>query len=93
MLAVCQSGGVFVGYWAGASEWERHNAGDEIVMVAEGETTIYFLVDNDERAATLGAGDLVIVPQGVWHRFETAVGVKLMSITPQPTDHAAQRPI
>jgi hypothetical protein len=27
------------------------------------------------------------VPQGMWHRFESAGGVTLMTATPQPTDH------
>jgi hypothetical protein len=46
---------VFVGHWAGASEWERHPAGDEIVMVLDGQTTIHVLVGDDEAAASLGA--------------------------------------
>lgn len=92
MLSPYREGGVFVGHWAGTSEWERHAAGDEIVMVLEGETTIFFLGDGRDRAAGLGPGDLVIVPEGTWHRFETPVGVKLLSVTPQPTDHSAEHP-
>lgn len=92
MLSTYRDGGVFVGHWAGSSEWERHTAGDEIVMVIDGETTIYFLVDEDERAASLGAGEFVVVPQGIWHRFETPERVKLLSVSPQPTDHTPNRP-
>ena len=91
-VAAYRDGGVFVAHWAGASEWERHSVADEIVMVIEGATTIYFLTDQGERGAALGAGDLVVVPQNTWHRFETPDSVKLMSVTPQPTDHSATRP-
>jgi uncharacterized cupin superfamily protein len=87
-----RDGAVFVGHWAGASEWERHAVGDEIVMVMAGETTLFALVDGEERPVTLAAGDLVVVPQGTWHRFETPAGVEVMSVTPQPTDHRADRP-
>jgi len=30
---------------------------------------------------------LVIVPQGLWHRFEAPDGVCLMTATPKPTEH------
>ncbi len=83
---------MFVGHWAGDSEWERHGVADEIVMVLDGETTIFFLGEEGEQPARLRSGDLVIVPQGTWHRFETPDGVKVLSVTPQPTDHTAQRP-
>ncbi|MGH9134441.1 MAG: cupin domain-containing protein [Ilumatobacteraceae bacterium] len=93
LLSTYGEGGVFVGHWAGNSEWERHTAGDEIVMVVEGETTIYFLTTHDEPSATLRAGEFVIVPEGTWHRFETPDEVKLLSVTPQPTDHSPDRPL
>jgi len=91
-LARYREGGVFVGHWAGDSEWERHRIADEIVMVLDGETTIFFLDDEGEQSARLEADDLVVVPRGTWHRFETPKGVKLLSVTPQPTDHTAQLP-
>lgn len=91
-LSVYRDGGIFVGHWAGSSEWERHAVGDEIVMVVEGVTTIFCLDGDVERSATLRTGDLVVVPRGTWHRFETPDAVKLLSVTPQPTDHTADRP-
>ena len=65
---------------------------DEIVMVLEGRTTIVFLTDDGELAAALGPNELVIVPQATWHRFETPEGVKVLSVTPQPTDHSPDLP-
>lgn len=87
-----RDGGVFVGHWAGTSEWERHPAGDEIVMVIEGETTLTFLVEGNEQPAPLHGGELVVVPQGMWHKFDTPNAVKVLSVTPQPTDHRPSRP-
>ena len=91
-LAAYRDGGIFVGHWAGRSEWERHTAGDEIVLVVEGRSTIFFLVGDEEQTASLGAGQLVVVPEGTWHRFETPEFVKVLSVTPQPTDHSSNRP-
>jgi len=92
MLSSYREGGIFVGHWAGNSEWERHTAGDELVMVIDGETTMFFLTDDDEHPQLLRAGELVVVPRGTWHRFETPVAVKVFSVTPQPTDHRVDRP-
>ena len=92
LLSDYRDGGVFVGHWAGSSEWERHPVGDEIVLVFDGETTLTFLAEGGEQSSRLRAGDLVVVPQGTWHRFETPDGVKVLSVTPQPTDHRTDRP-
>ena len=91
-LAAYRDGAIFVGHWAGRSEWERHTVGDEIVMIVEGTTTMFMLDGDTEHAATLRAGELVVVPKGTWHRFETPVAVKVLSVTPQPTDHTPDRP-
>jgi mannose-6-phosphate isomerase-like protein (cupin superfamily) len=91
-LAGYRDGAIFVGHWAGSSEWERHGSGEEIVLVIDGRTTIFFLTGEGEASADLGAGEMVVVPQGTWHRFETPDGVRLLSVTPQPTDHRTDRP-
>ena len=90
-LSPYRDGGIFVGSWSGTSEWERHDSGDEIVMVLDGSTTIFFLDDDCERAATLGPREMVVVPRGTWHRFETPDRVTVLSVTPQPTDHTPDR--
>ncbi len=87
-----RDGAIFVGHWAGQSKWERHSVGDEIVMVIAGTTTIFFLDGDTEHPSMLRAGELVVVPQGTWHRFETPDAVTVLSVTPQPTDHTPERP-
>jgi quercetin dioxygenase-like cupin family protein len=92
MLSEYRDGGVFIGHYAGNSKWERHSIGDEIVFVVEGETTLIILVDGKEIPYTLGSSELLVVPKNTWHRFETSKAVKIMSVTPQPTDHSIERP-
>ena len=92
LVAPCGDGGVFVAHYAGNSEWERHPVGDEIVAVVEGETTMFLIVDGEETSHTMGAGELIVVPQGTWHRFESPEPVKVVTFTPQPTDHQVTRP-
>ena len=92
MLSDFQNGGVYVGHYQGDSEWERHCHGDELVMVIEGETTLFILQDGQQTPNLLRSGELIIVPQGLWHRFETPDAVKVLSITPQPTDHQVEHP-
>ncbi len=92
MLSEYRDGAVFIGHYAGNSKWERHSNGDEIVFVVEGETILILLVDNKEVSNRLGQGELLVVPENTWHRFETSKAVKIMSVTPQPTDHSIERP-
>ncbi len=91
-LAPYRDGGVNTGHWGeGESEWERHPA-DEVVAVVDGETTIVLLRDDEEIAHRLGPAGLIVVPADTWHRFETPGMVKIITVTPQPGDHRADRP-
>jgi mannose-6-phosphate isomerase-like protein (cupin superfamily) len=91
-LASYRDGGVFVADYAGTTEWERHRNGDEIVMVLDGATTLFLLVNGNDVPHHLGPREFLVVPQGVWHRFETPDRVKVLTVTPQPTDHSVERP-
>ncbi|KXF81930.1 cupin domain-containing protein [Enterovibrio coralii] len=93
MLSEFSNGGVYIGHYDGYSEWERHSHGDELVQVLGGETTLVLLIDGEEQPKLLSAGQLLVVPKGVWHRFESPKGVKVMTITPQPTDHRVDFPL
>lgn len=92
-LAPYRDGAVFLAHWAGRSEWEVHHSGDEMVMVIEGATEMSLLIDNEEIIHTLSAGELIVVPQSVWHRFNTPREVKLLTITPQPAEHSIDWPL
>lgn len=86
-LSDYRDGAMFVAHYAGTSQWERHRNGDEIVLVLDGATTLTLLIDGEEQPHSMKAAEFLIVPQGIWHRFETPEGVKVVSVTPQPTGH------
>ena len=92
IAAPYRDGGVFVAHYAGESAWERHSVGDEVVMVVEGKTTMTMFIDGEDHHHTMGPLQMVIVPQGTWHRFSTPEQVKVMTVTPQPTDHRVKHP-
>jgi mannose-6-phosphate isomerase-like protein (cupin superfamily) len=91
-VSAYRDGAIYVGHYSGSSEWERHNNGDEIVMALEGRTTVVLWIDGAEQRVALGARELVVVPAGVWHRFEGSEDLKVLTVTPQPTDHRLERP-
>jgi mannose-6-phosphate isomerase-like protein (cupin superfamily) len=81
-----RDGAVFIAKFAGSGVWERHPKGDEIVQIIDGTTTLHVIRDSRSEAFTLSPGAFVVIPQGAWHRFESAEGVSLMTATPQPSE-------
>jgi len=47
--------------------WERHPAGDELVVVLSGHLELVQQMDGDTRRLSLTAGQAAINPRGVWH--------------------------
>jgi mannose-6-phosphate isomerase-like protein (cupin superfamily) len=88
-LATYRDGGIFTSKFSGSGWWERHSNGDELVQVIDGAATLYVMTDEGPQVVAASGGTLLIVPRGMWHRFESPVGVTLMTATPQPTDHPA----
>lgn len=91
-LSKYRDGAIYVGHYSGNSEWERHSSGDEIVMALEGSTTLVLLIDGKEEKVQLNICELIVVPKNTWHRFEQSRNLKVMTVTPQPTDHNLERP-
>ena len=92
LLSEYRDGGIFIGHYSGFSEWEKHPNGDEFVQVLEGRTTLILLDNNQEYSNSMTTGEMLIVPKDTWHRFESPDGVKIMTITPQPTEHSISHP-
>jgi mannose-6-phosphate isomerase-like protein (cupin superfamily) len=92
LLSEYRDGGIYIAHYSGFSEWEKHPKGDEFVQILGGETTLVLLVDNVEQRYPLSTGQMLVIPQDVWHRFESPEGVKIMTITPQPTEHSIEKP-
>jgi quercetin dioxygenase-like cupin family protein len=71
--------------------WERHSAGDEIVIVLEGEAVFIQEIDGEERRTPVGPGSTIINPAGVWHTADVERPMKAIYITPCPsTEHRAR---
>ncbi len=88
-LSPYRDGGIFGGSFSGESQWERHQQGDEIVYVLDGATTLTLIADDDAdpQSLEMTAGMMIVIPQGSWHLFRAPVGVTIMTVTPQPTEH------
>src|SRR5260370_25267206 len=86
-LAPFRDGNIFSAKFAGEGAWERHPNGDELVQIVDGATTLHFMTAEGLQSLALGAGMMVIVPQGTWHRFVSPDGVTVMTATPKPTEH------
>ena len=86
-LAEYRDGGIFAARFAGRGPWERHQTGDELVQIVDGAATMHLMTADGPQALSLTAGMIVIVPQGMWHHFESPDGVTLLTATPQPTEH------
>ncbi len=87
-LASFNNGGIFTGSFDGASPWERHCGGDELVHILKGETRLTILSEKAEDILELKEGMMTVVPKGCWHRFHAPDGVTVLTATPQPTDHS-----
>jgi mannose-6-phosphate isomerase-like protein (cupin superfamily) len=87
-LAQYRDGAIFTTKFAGKGAWERHPVGDELVHIVDGTATLEIVTaDGPPQSFTVGAGMLAVVPQGAWHRFQSAEGVTVTTATPQPSEY------
>ena len=65
------------------SMWERHPAGEELVMLLAGEVTVVLEESGHERAVHLSdPGSYVLVPPNIWHTAMTTVPTTMLFLTP-----------
>ena len=64
--------------------WERHPAGEELVMLLAGEATVVLEdAHGQTHAVSLSApGAYVLVPKNVWHTARTTVPTTMVFLTP-----------
>lgn len=82
-------------HFSGRTGWERHMGGAELLHILEGETALTTCENGKTTIQTVRQGDLVQIPEAVWHTQQTLKPVKLLFITPAGgTEHcsAAQPP-
>lgn len=65
------------------SMWERHPAGEELVMLLSGSAILLLEESGQERAVQLdNPGSYVLVPRNVWHTARTSVPTTMLFLTP-----------
>ena len=63
--------------------WERHPAGEELVMLLSGAATFVLEESGTELSVVLNKpGSYVLVPQNVWHTAKTNVPATMLFLTP-----------
>ena len=68
--------------------WERHPAGEEIVVLVSGRVDLIQEIDGEERVVALTPGTAVINPRNVWHTANVHEPGDALFITPgRGTEH------
>jgi quercetin dioxygenase-like cupin family protein len=68
--------------------WERHPAGDEVVICLSGRMTLIQELDGRRQPVVIGPCEAVINPAGVWHTADVDEMVRFLTITPgEGTEH------
>jgi quercetin dioxygenase-like cupin family protein len=62
--------------------WERHPAGDEVVICLSGRMTVIYETDAGDVRVELGPCEAMINPAGAWHTADIDEPVRFMTITP-----------
>ncbi len=69
-------------------QWERHPAGEEVVLLLSGRVDLIQEIDGQERLVALEPGFAVVNPPGVWHTADVHEPGDAVFITPgRGTDH------
>lgn len=72
----------------GTSPWECHRDGEELLQVVDGSVCIELLTDTECVKVDLTAGQVLIVPKGLWHRHLITEALCELYITAGSTEHS-----
>ena len=64
------------------TSWERHPAGDELVVCLAGRITMIRETDGEPDPVELRPGVAMINPAGVWHTADVDGQARILTITP-----------
>jgi mannose-6-phosphate isomerase-like protein (cupin superfamily) len=71
--------------------WERHPAGDELVVVVSGSMTLVQDLDGQHLRIDLSPGEAAINPRGTWHTSDIIEAGRVLFVTPgMGTEHRAR---
>jgi len=63
---------------------EMHPDGDEVLFLISGRVDVLLEEDDTENIVSVGPGQAVVVPKGVWHRVFIREPSQLLHVTPGP---------
>jgi mannose-6-phosphate isomerase-like protein (cupin superfamily) len=61
--------------------WEMHPHGAELVVCTAGELTLHQEIGGEVRVVTLGTGDALVNPPGVWHTADVVGTATALFVT------------
>ena len=75
--------------------WERHPAGDEIVMLLAGGATFLLALPDETRPIVLDEpGSYIVVPRNTWHTARVPGSARVLFITPgEGTENREDDPV
>ena len=91
-LGSCNESSIGIGrYVTGSSPWEKHNNGDELLLVTDGDVQIEVLEPGGSFQAELKQGSLFVVPSGKWHQLTAEDNVNIFYLSPSEEGVERQR--
>lgn len=70
------------------TSWERHPAGEELVVLLSGRISVLQDLDGRQERAELQAGQAIVNPTGVWHTTDVHEPGRALYVTPgRGTEH------
>jgi quercetin dioxygenase-like cupin family protein len=70
------------------TSWERHPAGEELVVVVSGRMTLIQELDGGEHRIDMREGQAIVNPPNVWHTADIDEPCRTLFITPgRGTEH------
>lgn len=64
------------------NHWERHPAGEEVIVCISGAITVVREIGDGIEQVTLGPGQATVNPAGVWHAVDADGDARILTITP-----------
>ncbi|HEX6884966.1 MAG TPA: cupin domain-containing protein [Planctomycetota bacterium] len=62
--------------------WEMHPAGDELLIAQSGAFELVLQDGRVEHVVPLAAGEVALVPFGIWHRLKVQTPGEILFVTP-----------
>ena len=69
--------------------WEMHPDTDELFLVTHGQLNVQILYGHELKVVSASAGNILVVPKGLWHKTSAEPATQFMYYTPGSTLHSS----